>query len=107
MRHKRYNKLVEIRSVTSEIDALGDVKRTGTDLVKEVWANVRVERREKTVQYGQVPVEGVIEIKMHNPKTFTVTGEHLVKHNGQLYSILSLESDERGKELTIRAKRYD
>jgi len=107
MRHKNYNKRIEFHQRSYEEDELEDKKRTGTSLVKTVWAKVQQMSYSKTVQYDQVPMEDLIEIKMHYPMTFNVQKDHLVKHNGVFYQILSMPESERRKELAIEAKRYD
>jgi SPP1 family predicted phage head-tail adaptor len=106
MRHKGYNKRIEVHEKTYSKDELGDKTYTGTSKVKELWASVETKSKEKQVEYGQVKIVDRVEIKLHYPRTFSITKDNLIKYDGSLYSIVSIVPGVRNKELVITGE-YD
>jgi SPP1 family predicted phage head-tail adaptor len=102
-----YNKLVDVKERVYTTDELGDSQRSGLTLVKQIWASVKPMSGSRVVQYDQVERENMIEIKTHFPKTWTMNKSYVLIHDSQEYQVTDFYGDERQKELTIEAKRYE
>ncbi len=107
MRHKGYNKIVYVKERTYTTDELGDTKRSGLSEVAKVYANIKPMPGGKTVRYEGVDIEKLIEIKMHYPKSWTMNKNYIIFHGSTEYQVLDFYPDERNRELTVEAKRYD
>lgn len=107
MRHKSYNKIIYVKERAYTTDELGDKKRSGVSQVAKAYAKIEPMSAGKTVRYEGVDMEKLIEIKMHYPKTWTMNKEYIIVHGSTEYQILDFYPDERNRELTIEAKRYD
>lgn len=107
MRHKNYNKLVDVKQRTYTTDELGDKKRAGLTLVKQIWASVKTMSGSKVVQYDQVEREEMIEIKTHYPKSWTMSKSYVLIYDGIEYQVTNFYGDEREMELTIEARKYE
>lgn len=107
MRHKKYNKIVYVYARTYTTDELGDSKRSGTNEVAKTYTKIVPMPGNKVVRYEGVDIEKLVEIKMHYPKSWSMSKEYIIDHNGTEYQILDFYPDERNRELTIEAKRYD
>jgi len=107
MRHKKYNKIVYVKKRTYETDELGDKKRSKLSEVAKAYAKIEPSKAGKTVRFEGVDLEKLVEIKMHFPKTWTMEKEYVLVHGSSEYQILDFYPDERNRELTIEARRYD
>ena len=108
MRHKAYNKIVYVKEPIFEKDELKDKRRTGNfNEIAKAYAKIDPMPGGKTVRYEGVDIEKLIEIKMHYPKTWTMKKSYIIVHGSTEYQILDFYPDERNRELTIEAKRYD
>lgn len=107
MRHKAYNKIVYVKERTYTTDELGDKERSGVSQIAKAYAKIEPMAAGKTVRYEGVDLEKLIEIKIHHPKTWTMNKSYIIVHGSTEYQILDFYPDERNRELTIEAKRYD
>lgn len=107
MRHKGYNKIVYVKKRTYTTDELGDKERSGLSEIAKAYAKIVPMSAGKVVRYEGVDIEKLIEIKMHYPKTWTMKKEYIIVHRSTEYQILDFYPDERNREMTIEAKRYD
>jgi len=107
MRHKKYNKIVYVKERTYSTDELGDSQRLGLSEVAKAFASIVPMPGGKTVRYEGVDLEKLVEIKMHQPRTWTISKEYVITHGSVEYQILDFYPDERNRELTVEAKRYD
>ncbi len=107
MRHKGYNKIMYVKERTFTTDELGDAQRSGVSEIAKAFAKIVPMPGGKTVRYEGMDLEKLVEIKMHYPKTWTMSKSYIILHGSTEYQVLDFYPDERNRELTIEAKRYD